>query len=347
MVTTRTERRGKSPEKRIVTSKMNDQTEYQTKYTRKPLSPTRSVDNKLYKHSNLVDKMDANKKSTEYQTSYTYQERRSSSDVKTTRERTPSPARKPSPEWKETPKRKPSPERKSNIEKKSSPGRKPSHEWKPSTDWKSNLERKPSPERKSYPERRSSTEWKSSFEQKSSSFDQKSSFERKSSFESRTSPERRPKSSPERKPTKRVTISPEPPTIEGSEPRSVFKTDLKRLSTTPVGSKTPKDDKPEWVTKRNLRKVTDKSPYKTKTTTTTTTKKESVRSFSPSKEKTDVITSSYGVGPLDENGSPLFGLKALRAQNKADSTSTKGKANFEVQIFKFQIASICSSRYDR
>lgn len=32
---------------------------------------------------------------------------------------------------------------------------------------------------------------------------------------------------------------------------------------------------------------------------------------------TDSITSSYGIGPTDEKGMPLFGLKALRRQNKS------------------------------
>lgn len=30
---------------------------------------------------------------------------------------------------------------------------------------------------------------------------------------------------------------------------------------------------------------------------------------------TDLITSSYGVGPTDDNGRPLFGLRALRKTN--------------------------------
>ncbi|CAH1154637.1 unnamed protein product [Phaedon cochleariae] len=39
-------------------------------------------------------------------------------------------------------------------------------------------------------------------------------------------------------------------------------------------------------------------------------------------DTTDTITSSYGVGPTDENGTPLFGLRALRTQNKTESTTT-------------------------
>lgn len=84
------------------------------------------------------------------------------------------------------------------------------------------------------------------------------------------------------------------------------------------------DDKPDWVKQRNLRKTSETAApinKKTTTTRTTTTKTATVRS-SPAKEAkpTDIITSSYGVGPTDENGTPLFGLRALRAQNN----TTKG-----------------------
>lgn len=34
---------------------------------------------------------------------------------------------------------------------------------------------------------------------------------------------------------------------------------------------------------------------------------------------TDLITSSYGVGPTDDNGRPLFGLRALRKSNATQS----------------------------
>lgn len=72
------------------------------------------------------------------------------------------------------------------------------------------------------------------------------------------------------------------------------------------------DDKPSWVTNRNLKKITSE-------TRSYTNKKvdneKKYRSISPSKaitKPTDVITSSYGIGPLDADGRPLFGIKALR-----------------------------------
>lgn len=100
-----------------------------------------------------------------------------------------------------------------------------------------------------------------------------------------------------------------------------------KLKKTVSTSKSFEDDKPEWAKQRNLRKTTETSTpssRKTTTTKTTTITRNNQTRSSPSKEikTTDLITSSYGVGPTDENGAPLFGLKALRAQNKS---TTKGK----------------------
>lgn len=76
--------------------------------------------------------------------------------------------------------------------------------------------------------------------------------------------------------------------------------------------------KPEWVTQRNLKKVTSNATPVSKLISTN--KKNIISSSSSNATKlTDIITSGYGIGPLDENGTPLFGLKALRAQN---STTT-------------------------
>lgn len=38
---------------------------------------------------------------------------------------------------------------------------------------------------------------------------------------------------------------------------------------------------------------------------------------------TDSITSSYGVGPTDDNGRPLFGLRALRKTNTNQTITGK------------------------
>nr|XP_023020334.1 uncharacterized protein LOC111508923 [Leptinotarsa decemlineata] len=89
----------------------------------------------------------------------------------------------------------------------------------------------------------------------------------------------------------------------------------------------PSDDKPEWVRQRNLKKVNGTTPSTVtkQATTIKTTRKEKITT-SPVKEVevTDLITSSYGVGPTDENGTPLFGLRALRAQNKTETTKVQG-----------------------
>ncbi|XP_032594356.1 serine/arginine repetitive matrix protein 2 isoform X3 [Drosophila grimshawi] len=50
--------------------------------------------------------------------------------------------------------------------------------------------------------------------------------------------------------------------------------------------------------------------------TTTTTTSSSSRSSSNKRREEDSITSSYGVGPTDENGLPLFGIRALRKKTQ-------------------------------
>lgn len=191
-----------SPKTMRTQSPEKTQTEYQVKFTSKATPESKKVDNKIFSHTDIISKKDTSERVTEYQSSYTYDERRSSEEI-------------------------------------------------------SRRSRSRTPEEKSVPQKTTS----------------------------------------ERKPSK-----PE-------------------LKKTPPISKTITEEKPEWVTQRNLRKVaTTKSAPSTRVTTTTTTTKrtqEATRQSSPTKEtkNTDVITSSYGVGPLDENGTPLFGLKALRAQN--------------------------------
>ncbi|CAH0564491.1 unnamed protein product [Brassicogethes aeneus] len=216
-------------------------TEYQTEYTRKTSPERKPVNNnKLYEHTDLVSKKDDRVSKTEYQTSYTYDERRSSTEY-----------------------------------------------------------------RSKSPEKRMSTEYRSK------------SPEKHLATESRLSPERKPSPKPRLSPERKPTTKPETKTF----------TTLKKTSTV---TKNVTDDQPEWVKKRNLRKINETSaPIKRSTvttTTTTTTKKGSERSSSPIKDikPTDIITSSYGVGPTDENGTPLFGLRALRAQNKTEKTKVQG-----------------------
>lgn len=135
-----------------------------------------------------------------------------------------------------------------------------------------------------------------------------------------------------KKPQRAIEPSSEEPSRESSPRRKyrkehspekktpkIFNAELKK--TRPV-QRTVVDDKPEWVTQRTLRKVSETvSPAKT-TSMSKSLKKNVTKSSTVVREgkPSDVITSSYGVGPTDDNGSPLFGLKALRAQSKSEKT---------------------------
>ncbi|XP_022814078.1 titin isoform X4 [Spodoptera litura] len=89
-----------------------------------------------------------------------------------------------------------------------------------------------------------------------------------------------------------------------------------------IPQKQVQEEKPSWVTNRNLKKISSE-------TRTFSSKKieekPKYRAASPSKAITkpiDVITSSYGPGPLDADGKPLFGIRALR--NGASNYQVKG-----------------------
>lgn len=196
--------RWRSPEK---SKNEKHYTEYQTKYTRKSSPETKRIDNKLFGHTDIISQKDTSEKITEYQTSYKWDERRSSLHSQVT---TSSRSRSGSPPTKITQQQKPKP-----------------------------------------------------------------------------------------------------------------------FQPAPASKPNQGDDKPEWVTQRSLKKVTtSKAPTTTSTKvsssssskkTTTESYRKTTNSANETKD-TDVITSSYGVGPLDENGTPLFGLKALRARSKGDQT---------------------------
>ena len=79
-----------------------------------------------------------------------------------------------------------------------------------------------------------------------------------------------------------------------------------------IPQKQKQEEKPSWVVNRNLKKT---SETRTFTTKKVEPEKPKYRAVSPSKvisKPIDVITSSYGPGPLDADGRPLFGIKALR-----------------------------------
>lgn len=84
-----------------------------------------------------------------------------------------------------------------------------------------------------------------------------------------------------------------------------------------IPGKQIQDEKPSWMTNRNLKKIT--SETRTFGSKKVEAEKPKYRMASPTKmlartapTPTDVITSSYGPGPLDADGRPLFGIKALR-----------------------------------
>lgn len=118
------------------------------------------------------------------------------------------------------------------------------------------------------------------------------------------------------------SMSPEPKKKPQTTP-GVYKTDLKPVQ--PV-SKVVSDDKPSWVTNRILKKTVTETATEERRNNVPLKKKETPRrSPSPQKEvkPIDCITSSYGIGPTDENGQPLFGIRALRKAAATDKVQGK------------------------
>lgn len=85
----------------------------------------------------------------------------------------------------------------------------------------------------------------------------------------------------------------------------------------------PKEDKPIWATSNILKKASETTrTFKTSSSTNTAAKKtvSSMRDVPKETKPTDCITSSYGVGPTDENGLPLFGIRALKKKPAAPAS---------------------------
>ncbi|XP_057654880.1 mucin-2 isoform X1 [Diorhabda carinulata] len=120
--------------------------------------------------------------------------------------------------------------------------------------------------------------------------------------------------------TERRNISHAP---DKSSPKLDTKTGYSILKKTEIHQKKIEDDKPEWVKQRNLKKVSSPNTNEKISTNVRRTVKEENRIITVGCEPTDSITSSYGVGPTDENGTPLFGLKALRTQHNG-TTKVQG-----------------------
>lgn len=106
--------------------------------------------------------------------------------------------------------------------------------------------------------------------------------------------------------------------VESSSSYTAQKPSLNRII--PKESE-PKDDKPIWARNNILKKASETT--RTFKTTSSSMKKTNTPDVKPkakdTMKPTDCITSSYGVGPTDENGLPLFGIRALKKKQPAQS----------------------------
>ncbi|XP_065074893.1 mucin-2-like isoform X2 [Ochlerotatus camptorhynchus] len=103
-----------------------------------------------------------------------------------------------------------------------------------------------------------------------------------------------------------------------------------------------KEDKPIWATSNILKKASDGTrSFKTTSSTTSSTAKKAttiMRDVPKETKPTDCITSSYGVGPTDENGLPLFGIRALKKKSapvpaEAETTTSKVSGSIFTETF--------------
>lgn len=151
---------------------------------------------------------------------------------------------------------------------------------------------------------------------------------RSPSPEKRQSPERKAHS-PERIYERTPSPSQKQTRSEPSKKETIIKTVYEIEKKIP--QKQVQEEKPSWVTNRNLKKISSE-------TRTFSSKKieekPKYRAPSPSKAITkpiDVITSSYGPGPLDADGKPLFGIRALRN----GASNYQGKHLLATTVFSY------------
>ncbi|XP_018800116.1 PREDICTED: titin isoform X6 [Bactrocera latifrons] len=176
-------------------------------------------------------------------------------------------------------------------------------------------------------------------EQSSERFEKDHSRERNSSPESKspvrdgrhsqdikikTLPSTRIRSPDDRKSSSQRTISPKGRTPkQRDELYNISKVTTVKTTRSPErkSSKPNVDENvPIWADRKNLLKSPSNAPRKVTTTPSTrntatkvtTSKTTSQRQTQNRNFEEDSITSSYGIGPTDENGLPLFGIKALK-----------------------------------
>ncbi|XP_049873344.1 titin isoform X2 [Pectinophora gossypiella] len=114
------------------------------------------------------------------------------------------------------------------------------------------------------------------------------------------------------------TVYEEVPKVDISKKESIIKTVYGIEKKIP--QKQAQEEKPSWITNRNLKKTSAES----RSFTSRKVEEKKTRGGSPSKaltRTTDAVISSYGPGPLDADGRPLFGIKALR----------NGSSNYQVK----------------
>lgn len=103
--------------------------------------------------------------------------------------------------------------------------------------------------------------------------------------------------------------SPSPKSNKISISSNLRNSEVKQIN----NSKSTDDDKPIWARKNILTKASDSTRSFTssgkKTTVTKVQKQKTIE------QNDDCVTSSYGIGPTDEDGKPLFGIRALKKKS--------------------------------
>lgn len=121
---------------------------------------------------------------------------------------------------------------------------------------------------------------------------------------------------------RRTSRSPSPKTKTSHTTKPVKIQQTSQKISNPVASE---PGKPIWATQNILKKASETSTRTFKSSSTTA--KKTVTKVQ--KQKTienieDCVTSSYGIGPTDEDGMPLFGIRALKKKSQPIQSTTKG-----------------------
>lgn len=118
----------------------------------------------------------------------------------------------------------------------------------------------------------------------------------------------------------RKSRSPSPKGFKTSTPSATSA----RIIPKTVDAKDREADKPIWATKNILKKATETSAtrtFKMSTPKKITQKVQKQKTIDTTVE--DCVISSYGIGPTDDDGNPLFGIRALKKKGQPSQT-TKG-----------------------